>query len=56
VSIAPTQGIGTLSYSIPFKEETEKQRWVSLSDLQESDLTFPIDQLVLEKLKAELIS
>lgn len=56
VRIHSLEKFGQTSYSIPFTEETEKQRWVSLYDLQESDLTFPIDQVVLKKLKAELIS
>jgi ADP-ribose pyrophosphatase YjhB (NUDIX family) len=55
VRIHSIEKFGQTSYSIPFTEETEKQRWVSLYDLQESDLTFPIDQVVLKKLKAELI-
>jgi ADP-ribose pyrophosphatase YjhB (NUDIX family) len=56
VRIHSLEKLGQDSYSIPFSEETEKQRWVSLYDLQQSELTFPIDQVVLEKLKAELIS
>ena len=39
-------------YPIPFSEELEKQRWVKLQALQTAELTFPIDQIVLEKLKA----
>lgn len=38
------------NYTIPFSEETEKQRWVPLNVLSKETLTFPIDQLVLEKL------
>jgi hypothetical protein len=38
-------------YSIPFTAEQEKQRWVGLSELEASALTFPIDRIVLEKLK-----
>jgi 8-oxo-dGTP diphosphatase len=56
VRIHSLEKFGQTSYTIPFTEETEKQRWVSLYDLQERDLTFPIDQVVLKKLKAELIS
>jgi 8-oxo-dGTP diphosphatase len=56
VRVQLIEKLGISSYSIPFTEETEKQRWISLYDLQESDLTFPIDQVVLKKLKAELIS
>ncbi len=55
VRVQSIEKLGISSYSIPFTEETEKQRWISLSDLQVNDLTFPIDQVVLEKLKAELI-
>ena len=55
VRVQSIEKLGIRSYSIPFTEETEKQRWISLSDLQVNDLTFPIDQVVLEKLKAELI-
>ncbi len=39
------------SYSIPFSEEGEKQRWVAINDLTGNDLTFPIDKIVLSKLK-----
>ena len=38
------------NYTIPFSEETEKQRWVPLNILRKEHLTFPIAQLVLEKL------
>ncbi len=38
-------------YEIPFDEEGEKQRWVAINDLIENDLTFPIDKIVLAKLK-----
>ena len=41
-------------YEIPFFEEQEKQRWVALSELETSDLTFPIDRIVLEKIQKEL--
>ena len=41
-------------YEIPFFEEQEKQRWVALSELETSDLTFPIDRIVLEKFQKEL--
>jgi 8-oxo-dGTP diphosphatase len=40
-------------YEIPFIEEQEKQRWVALSELETSDLTFPIDRIVLEKIQKE---
>lgn len=44
--------IQCVNYEIPFFEEEEKQRWIKLDDLQESDLTFPIDKIVLYKLKS----
>jgi len=47
---------GTESYPIPFDVETEKQRWIPLSTLAKEDLTFPIDQQVLIKLKETFIS
>ncbi len=43
----------TEPYEIPFFEEQEKQRWVALSELETSDLTFPIDRIVLEKFQKE---
>jgi hypothetical protein len=43
-------------YQIPFSEEQEKQRWVRLQELETTTLTFPIDQMVLEKLKADFTS
>lgn len=43
------------AYAIPFAQETEKQRWIALRELKVSDLTFPIDQIVLEKLQADLL-
>lgn len=41
----------SVPYEIPFHIEQEKQRWVRLKDLQVEELTFPIDRIVLEKLK-----
>ncbi len=41
----------TEPYCIPFFEEGEKQRWVNIDSLTEKELTFPIDKLVLNKLK-----
>jgi len=50
----PKMELGKLpSYSIPFSEEQEKQRWVKLSELLPQDLTFPIDQQVIEKFLKE---
>lgn len=48
--------ISHLTYKIPFFIEQEKQRWIDLNHLQTSDLTFPIDQLVLKKLHKEYLS
>lgn len=42
-------------YTIPFEQEQELQRWKAVKELQKDELTFPIDQKVLEKLKAFLI-
>lgn len=50
----PKMELGKLpSYSIPFSEEQEKQRWVKLSELSPKDLTFPIDQQVMGKFLKE---
>ncbi|MFM6946864.1 MAG: NUDIX hydrolase [Flavobacteriales bacterium] len=40
-------------YEIPFFKEQEKQRWVGLRELKVSNLTFPIDRIVLEKFQKE---
>lgn len=42
-------------YTIPFEKEQELQRWKALHELQKDELTFPVDQKVLEKLKDFLI-
>lgn len=44
------------SYCIPFSDEIEKQRWVPLNLVHKEHLTFPIDQVVLEKLKNQIKS
>ena len=49
------QKINYFNYEIPFFEETEKQRWEKLEDLEETDLTFPIDKMVVTKLKESFI-
>ena len=41
------------AYNIPFAIEQEKQRWEKLETFHPSSLTFPIDKIVLEKLKAD---
>jgi hypothetical protein len=43
-------------YEFPFTKEQEKQRWVKLQALETTALTFPIDQIVLEKLKTDFTS
>ncbi len=42
-------------YTIPFEQEQELQRWKAIHELKKEELTFPIDQKVLEKLKDFLI-
>jgi ADP-ribose pyrophosphatase YjhB (NUDIX family) len=42
-------------YTIPFHEEGEKQRWSEIGSLSIDHLNFPIDRIVLEKLKNELV-
>ena len=39
------------NYEIPFQEETEKQRWISIADLSPNNLTFPIDKIVVDRIK-----
>lgn len=43
----------TFDYQIPFSVEGEKQRWVTIQDLTENDLSFVHDQAVLLKLKKQ---
>lgn len=38
-------------YTIPLTANDEKFRWVKLDQIEESDLTFPIDKVVLGQLK-----
>lgn len=40
-------------YEVPLSEQGEKQRWLSLSGINYEELTFPIDRIVLHKLKKE---
>jgi 8-oxo-dGTP diphosphatase len=42
--------LSLLDYHLPLKDEGEKQRWKPISKLDKNELTFPIDQLVAEKL------
>jgi 8-oxo-dGTP pyrophosphatase MutT (NUDIX family) len=46
-----TSKIKVESYAIPFQEETEKQRWISVAALSVNDLTFPIDKVVVDRVK-----
>lgn len=39
-------------HEYPLKEAGEKHRWVLLTEITDEYLTFPIDKLVIEKLKA----
>ena len=50
-----TSKIKVENYAIPFQEETEKQRWISVAALSSNDLTFPIDKVVVDKLKNYLV-
>ena len=43
--------IKTFDYQIPFSVEGEKQRWVSIQDLNENEITFKHDKVASEKLK-----
>ena len=45
------EAIGHEAYQFPLIEDGEKQRWVSINELSEDDFTFPIDQVVIGKLK-----
>jgi len=42
--------IPATNYAIPLKEEGEKFRWVSLSELTKEMFTFPVDKIVASKL------
>jgi 8-oxo-dGTP diphosphatase len=46
-----TSKIKVETYVIPFQEETEKQRWISIADLSPNNLTFPIDKIVVDRIK-----
>ena len=46
--------IGQETYQFPLIEDGEKQRWVAISDLTDIDFTFPIDKVVIEKLKSSV--
>jgi ADP-ribose pyrophosphatase YjhB (NUDIX family) len=42
--------LSLLEYHLPLQTEGEKQRWKHISQLDNNELTFPIDQVVAEKL------
>jgi mutator protein MutT len=44
--------IKTFDYQIPFYEEGEKQRWVSIQELSEEEITFEHDRIAFEKLRS----
>lgn len=50
VSSADWKSIITNQHDVPLKTEGEKHRWISLNELKKEQFTFPIDQLVAEKL------
>ena len=52
VTTTDWDSIANSPHTIPFTEETEKQRWVSLDVLTADAFTFPIDQLVAKQLQA----
>lgn len=53
VTTSEREKIPLSAYTIPFTEETEKQRWVPLQSISPDFFTFPIDQLVAKKLGEE---
>lgn len=53
VSTSEWEKIPSSFYSIPFTEETEKQRWIPLEKISPDHFTFPIDRLLATKLWEE---
>ena len=51
VNYIKSEELGQEKYSFPLQEEGEKQRWVSIDKLKETDFTFPIDKIVIKKIK-----
>ena len=51
VNYIKSEELGQENYSFPLQEEGEKQRCVSIDKLKETDFTFPIDKIVIEKIK-----
>lgn len=54
ISYKEKNKLGTIQ-GVPFEEEGEKQRWVSLNLIKEEDLSFPIDKIALKNLKKYLL-
>lgn len=50
VSYADWKSIITNQHDVPLKTDGEKHRWISVNELKKELFTFPIDQLVAEKL------
>ena len=44
--------ISLTKYEIPLTSDGEKQRWIPIIELTEHDFTFPIDKIVLEKIRS----
>ena len=53
VTTSEVEKIPLSTYTIPFTEETEKQRWIPLQGISPDLFTFPIDKLVAKKLGEE---
>ncbi len=51
VSYPNWKSIEANQHDVPWTVEGEKQRWISLNTISPDDFTFPIDQIVAEKLK-----
>ena len=51
INYTHTDKIGKLEYTYPLNEDGEKQRWVAIDRLTDEDFNFPIDKVVIGKLK-----
>lgn len=56
VTTSEVEKIPLSTYTIPFTEETEKQRWITLQGISPDLFTFPIDKLVAKKLVRDEIN
>jgi 8-oxo-dGTP pyrophosphatase MutT (NUDIX family) len=56
VTTSEVEKIPLSTYTIPFTEETEKQRWITLQGISPDLFTFPIDKLVAKKLGRDEIN